>query len=537
MPPTPALGTRLSLSNQLCTIAYVGPIPGTSGTWLGVEWDDPARGKHDGLHGGVRYFTCRVKGAGSFLRPGAVGLSYGRTFLSALVDKYAGGPSNGGSQEPAKEEKETVVLGSSHGLIEVEAVGMAKVRLKLGRLDRLRDASLDGEGVASAGEAGEVQLRCPNLRTLDLSKNLLPSWEVVALIVRQLEMLDSLSLNQNRFLPLTVPPAPMPSLTQLQANDTLLPWSSLPFLSSALPNLQILQMGYNRLSQLSPLPGALQEVASLNLEGNALSSWESTILALSSLPKLTRLILASNNFSHIPFPPSGSSSLPNLAYLSLASNPLSNWESISALNAWLPSLAGLSIVRTPLLSTGDVHSARSLLIGRLQSLTVLNGTPITRAERNDAERFYVSFVAREPGRAGEHPRWKELCEKHGTPAQGPKGGKGDLLAARLVMLNFAQLPKAPTPESMSSLIAAPAPAPASARMLPSMPLKQVRIKVLKTLKLPLKSRAGLWACSKADTGEGEGGGWVLEEMRGEGTELERWALREGDWLVVVLDGA
>jgi len=23
-----------------------------------VEWDDPTRGKHDGSHAGVRYFTC-----------------------------------------------------------------------------------------------------------------------------------------------------------------------------------------------------------------------------------------------------------------------------------------------------------------------------------------------------------------------------------------------------------------------------------------------------------------------------------------------
>ena len=23
-----------------------------------MEWDDPTRGKHDGSHAGVRYFTC-----------------------------------------------------------------------------------------------------------------------------------------------------------------------------------------------------------------------------------------------------------------------------------------------------------------------------------------------------------------------------------------------------------------------------------------------------------------------------------------------
>lgn len=29
------------------------------GLWLGVEWDEPDRGKHDGSHDGVQYFSCR----------------------------------------------------------------------------------------------------------------------------------------------------------------------------------------------------------------------------------------------------------------------------------------------------------------------------------------------------------------------------------------------------------------------------------------------------------------------------------------------
>ena len=27
--------------------------------WLGVEWDDPARGRHSGEHGGRQYFVTR----------------------------------------------------------------------------------------------------------------------------------------------------------------------------------------------------------------------------------------------------------------------------------------------------------------------------------------------------------------------------------------------------------------------------------------------------------------------------------------------
>lgn len=51
-------GKRLSFNGELCTARYVGAVQGTKGEWLGVEWDDPTRGKHDGSHGGVRYFEC-----------------------------------------------------------------------------------------------------------------------------------------------------------------------------------------------------------------------------------------------------------------------------------------------------------------------------------------------------------------------------------------------------------------------------------------------------------------------------------------------
>jgi len=54
-----ALGTRLSFSSHRCSVLYSGPVEGTTGTWLGVEWDDPSRGKHSGSHNGVHYFTTR----------------------------------------------------------------------------------------------------------------------------------------------------------------------------------------------------------------------------------------------------------------------------------------------------------------------------------------------------------------------------------------------------------------------------------------------------------------------------------------------
>ena len=54
----PTIGSRFLLSGHIGTIKFVGSVHDTTGTWLGVEWDDPQRGKHDGAKGGVQYFTC-----------------------------------------------------------------------------------------------------------------------------------------------------------------------------------------------------------------------------------------------------------------------------------------------------------------------------------------------------------------------------------------------------------------------------------------------------------------------------------------------
>jgi hypothetical protein len=55
------IGQRLSLKGELCTIRYIGPVSDKAGEWLGVEWDDAHRGKHDGTHNEVKYFKCESK--------------------------------------------------------------------------------------------------------------------------------------------------------------------------------------------------------------------------------------------------------------------------------------------------------------------------------------------------------------------------------------------------------------------------------------------------------------------------------------------
>ena len=52
------LGERIEHDGQAATIRYIGPVPDKSESWLGIEYDEPSRGKHSGTVGRVELFDC-----------------------------------------------------------------------------------------------------------------------------------------------------------------------------------------------------------------------------------------------------------------------------------------------------------------------------------------------------------------------------------------------------------------------------------------------------------------------------------------------
>jgi hypothetical protein len=95
-----------------------------------------------------------VHNSGSFIRPSA-SIRYGNSFLQSLVSKYIELPHGWESQE-------IFLLGSSKGAIEVEAVGLNKIRGKLADFQKLREVSLDGENVAQCDPPGAIRKTCPS---------------------------------------------------------------------------------------------------------------------------------------------------------------------------------------------------------------------------------------------------------------------------------------------------------------------------------------------------------------------------------------
>jgi tubulin-specific chaperone E len=151
-------------SLEPCTLRFIGHLPSTSDestTWLGVEWDNPSRGKHSGTHQGIQYFETEQEGAGSFIKvPDARSLKGkekellrpGPKLWDAILDRYL----------PEEEQDgQLLTLGSSNGAIKVEMPRLGRIKLGLADLKRLKEIGLERRWVSELGRApDDISLEC-----------------------------------------------------------------------------------------------------------------------------------------------------------------------------------------------------------------------------------------------------------------------------------------------------------------------------------------------------------------------------------------
>ena len=468
-PATPVVGQRLSYDGALCTVRYVGEVAGTAsgGTWLGVEWDDPTRGKHDGVHKGVRYFRCR-RGAGadktaaSFVRPTRPA-DAPRTFLEAVREKYADVRDEAAETGPATPSKVVMISGKV-----AEEVGFDKVRRQLAQIETLKVVILDGVCVLRVAdrdkEAESIRDVCPSITDLDLSRNLFTEFATVVDICRELPNLRTLRINGNRFVDIALPPddgqgSVFGEVAELGIGETLMSWAEIGQLTARFPALETLIAGTNQLSLLAPplppmstLPLTL---TTLNLEFNDFTAL-SDLASLSGLHALCNLHLKGCNISQLTSSPEEAPLprfSPSLQYLDLSYNRVASWQFVDTLPDLLPGMTALRFSHNPIYNSPymdvdtDVAAATAksasatananttvsteesymIAVGRLGALKTLNFSNVTATDRLNAEMFYLSRIAKQlatategsPEEAGiiaRHRRYAELCALYGEPA-------------------------------------------------------------------------------------------------------------------------
>ncbi|KAJ3176945.1 hypothetical protein HDU85_006475 [Gaertneriomyces sp. JEL0708] len=429
--PAEMVNRRIQIGNDVGTVRYYGFVGSSKFKWFGIEWDDPARGKHSGNHQDTQYFTTQVPNAGSFVKADKVipQESFPRTFLQALREKYLG-------EQPA----DSIVLLGSTG-IEVETVGWEKVARKVSKLSNLQEVGLAGMRVGYADPMGQISITCPAIVDLDLSRSLLSNWTSVAEICRELPMLASLRLAHNRLTPLSddlatssILDGTFPNLRALTLNNTNMTWSETQLLQKFLPNLEELHLASNNLTCLpsSEVISGFESLKLLNLERNLLSWCE--VQKLSHLPVQT-LVLSHNDISQLQY----TGGWLALKALNISDCHLNDWESVHQLNS-IPQLAEIRLNRNPILSTIAQDDVYAILVGRLSKATVINGSAVPPKARKDAELFYLNMCAKDLATTDQltslHPRYQELCDIYGVPSLAPAGAVSNLLKDRLLSLTF-----------------------------------------------------------------------------------------------------
>lgn len=226
---------------------------------------------------------------------------------------------------------------------------------------------------------------------------------------------------------------------ELALEETLLEWNEICHVTSRFRSLASLSCGMNQLPTIScPLPATLSSTLTvLNLEFNEFNSL-SDLSKFSSLKALRNLHLKGNNISAIT---SDSSAQPptfpeSIQYVDLSYNQVPSWSFVDGLGAVFPGLKALRLAHNPIYESASIsdnkqdptstttEEAHMITVARLPTLTTLNFVAITAGDRENAEMFYLSRIAKalatvpeeaEPEILKDHPLYEALCEVYGAP--------------------------------------------------------------------------------------------------------------------------
>ncbi|CAN0301222.1 unnamed protein product [Pylaiella littoralis] len=299
------------------TVRYVGPVctaKDPTSLWIGVEFDDAGRGKHDGAvqkpdGSTLRYFTCGNGGSGSFLKQGK--FSVGIPMAEALRQQYV--DMNAPLLAPENLLPDAYASTSKGGKKAIEFYGESKIRRRQ-QVDTLHHCTLRECGISKAGELSVLSEAAGSFVHVDLKANLLSDWQEVGLIASQMPLLEILSVGSNRFRT----PEEVPSSLESGACDHLrvlevtscgiTSWSQVAMLGEWAPSLEELYAADNSVSDVVNVVAAstsgntkvegFRRLKSLDLSETGLTSWEQ-VACFSALPVLATLLLNHNRVTDV----------------------------------------------------------------------------------------------------------------------------------------------------------------------------------------------------------------------------------------------
>ncbi|KIW95216.1 uncharacterized protein Z519_03800 [Cladophialophora bantiana CBS 173.52] len=422
------VGQRRSYAGALCTVRYHGPLSNTKGEWLGVEWDDPSRGKHNGQHEGQQIFQCLSSSptAASFVRPSR-NPDPERTLLEAVKFKYAPVSSSGVNATVSSAADDMIEISGKV----VEEVGFERIQKQLSVLTDLKIVLVDElvvSGIARRGASKqhirnaqlEVERTCPNIVELDLGWNVIETWrDIVDMCIpfRKLKILKAGGLRLRDFeVDHSQEACPFQNVEELHLNEGLLtPGQILNILFSqgqcGFPSLKTISLSLNELGSFeingATVASQCPALTTLILDNNRFTDLSSLPVLFSLFPNIKTLSFQGNTISNLGLDScsSSTSSISKLETLNLAHNQIRDYSFVNSLPDLFPNLTSLRISRNPLYeqsttsdeaqSTISDSTSYYLTLARIPHLKSLNYTTITPRDREEGEIYYLSVAEKE----------------------------------------------------------------------------------------------------------------------------------------------
>lgn len=233
-----------------------------------------------------------------------------------------------------------------------------------------------------------------NAKLLDLSENLISSWEKILKFLKVLKNVREVNLSNNFLasIPETAECEPVENVKVVVLNNCDITGSSvLFFIDKMFPNLQELYLYGNRI-ELSGKCDCLsfQNLEILDMGSNGLCCWSSVCKTFGMVPKLKTLQLEDNLITDLTDTGSEDAFYHSLEHLNLGNNSIADWTSIQCLSGF-PSLTELRVSGNDITEI-DESKSRIQIIARLESITWLNGSVVSEDERKDCELAFLRDV-------------------------------------------------------------------------------------------------------------------------------------------------
>ncbi|VDK75737.1 unnamed protein product [Litomosoides sigmodontis] len=387
------VGDRVEVGGNRGTIKYIGAVQGYDGEWVGIDWDNPERGRHDGSAKGKRYFQANSAKSASFIRSSAVNL--GKNLLEEMCNRYVN-----------LKQYDAVKFGSTN----VDLVNMKKIYEKQNNLWGLRVVALDNMKVSKAPSKGcELFTYCTEL---NLHNNLLSRWcdllDILCFFPSLRFLIASHNYMEKEMKSVVDERTVSAPISTLALGECHIEEITAQRIMHFFPRVREIHLDRNDLKCFDP--GEYGNcLESIDLEGNPISDFD-CLHILSALPNLRNLNVTNCGLRHIYFP--DGVRFNSLSSINIKGNPLKDKQ-------WILELAKLPKLEK--LCHSDNGSAdfgidlREIIIAIIPQLEYLGNSKISCTERHSAEMRFLNKFGTSPIAEENRTTVERLIKKHGEP--------------------------------------------------------------------------------------------------------------------------